>query len=123
MQFGGKGDSLSGNAAPAQEICAPLVATYSEYSDWLAAIKSRLRLGPPKQMLAQTSGNWILPSTCPAEERTWTPSQPAPPLVPAQILPSTSQRMPSASPRLPLPNIILLNCFLLRSLAPSTSKT
>jgi hypothetical protein len=36
---------------------APCVATYTAYSDWLAAMNSRLRSGPPKQMLPQTSGS------------------------------------------------------------------
>jgi hypothetical protein len=38
-------------------MCAPRVPTYSEYNDWLAVMNSRLRLAPPKQTLAQVSGN------------------------------------------------------------------
>ena len=38
---------------------APLVLTYSAYSEWLAAMNSRLFLAPPKHRLAQRSGRWM----------------------------------------------------------------
>jgi predicted RNase H-like HicB family nuclease len=56
------------------DTCAPRVPTYTEYSDWLAAMYSRFRLGPPKHRLAQISGSRIMPMRCPCGENTCTPS-------------------------------------------------
>src|SRR5207245_11594102 len=68
------------------------------YSDWLAAMKSRLRLTPPKQRLAQRSGSRIRPMSLAAESRLATPARPSPPPQPHQRLPSVSQRIPSGTP-------------------------
>ena len=46
-------------------MCAPVVSTYTEYSDSLAVIKSRFRLAPPKQIFAQVSGRRIIPIRSP----------------------------------------------------------
>jgi hypothetical protein len=40
---------------------APCVPVNTAYSDWLAAMKRRLRLGPPKHTLPQISGSRIRP--------------------------------------------------------------
>src|ERR1017187_9907156 len=56
------------------ETCAPRVPTNTEYSDWLAAMYNRFRLGPPKQRLAQISGSRIMPMRFPCGENTCTPS-------------------------------------------------
>src|SRR5436189_171415 len=42
-------------------------------------MNSRLRLAPPKAMLAQRSGSRIWPIRSPSGERIWTPSMPGPP--------------------------------------------
>ncbi len=75
---------------------APCASTYSEYTDWLAAMNSRLRFTPPKQTLAQRSGSRMRPISLPSGANTATPSSPSPPEKPHQTLPSVSQRMPSA---------------------------
>src|SRR5262249_19204430 len=54
--------------------CAPCASTYTEYSDWLAAIKRRFRFSPPKQRFAQISGNRIIPMRWPSGANMWTPS-------------------------------------------------
>ena len=81
-------------------ICAPAVSTYTEYNDSLAVMNNRLRLAPPKQMLAQVSGRRIMPMRSPLGAITWTPGR-----APAQMLPSTSQRMPSAAEGWPVPGM------------------
>jgi hypothetical protein len=44
-----------------QPGAAPCVPVYKACKDWLAVMKSRLRLGPPKHRLPQTSGKRIRP--------------------------------------------------------------
>src|SRR3954469_13651585 len=60
-------------------------------------MKRRLRLGPPKQMFAQTSGRPMLPISFPCGVHTVTPLYPTerPALLEHQTLPSTSHRTPS----------------------------
>src|SRR5262249_31603523 len=53
---------------------APIASTYTAYSDWLAAMKRRLRFGPPKQTLAQISGSLIRPMRVPSGAKICTPS-------------------------------------------------
>ena len=60
-------------AATPQPGAAPCVFTYTAYSDWLAAMNSRLRLGPPNATFAQTSGKRMRPSSVPAAFHTVTP--------------------------------------------------
>ena len=89
------------------------------YNDWLAVMNRRLRLAPPKQTLAQVSGRRIMPMRSPFGAITWTPGR-----APAQMLPSTSQRMPSAAEGAPLPGMSSwTKRFPLRSVLPSTSQT
>ena len=52
---------------------APCVPVYTAYSDWLAAMKRRLRFGPPKQTLPQTSGSRMRPISLPCGDQTVTP--------------------------------------------------
>src|ERR1035438_6270190 len=62
ISIGGLTDpSTAGFASAPYETCAPRVPTNTEYRDWLAAMYSRFRLGPPKQRLAQISGSRIMP--------------------------------------------------------------
>src|SRR2546428_3676576 len=60
-------------------------------------MNSRLRLGPPKQTFAQTSGNRMRPINLPCGVHTVTPLYPIarPALLEHQRLPSTSHRTPS----------------------------
>src|SRR5688572_14145113 len=89
-----------GRALSTYAMCAPTVSTYTAYSDWLAVMKSRLRRGPPKHTLAHVSGSRIIPMRSPAGVITCTPG-----LAPAQMLPSASQRIPSAADGVPVPGI------------------
>ena len=79
----------------------------------------RLRRAPPKHTLAHVSGRRIIPMRSPAGVSTWTPGR-----APAQTLPSTSQRMPSAAEAVVVPG---MSSFakerLFRIAPPSTSKT
>jgi len=50
---------------PSYAMCAPIVSTYTEYNDSLAAINNRFRFAPPKEMLAQVSGKRIIPMRSP----------------------------------------------------------
>jgi hypothetical protein len=52
---------------------APCVLRYTAYRDWLAAMNRRLRLGPPKQTLPQTSGRRMRPMSWPSGVQTVTP--------------------------------------------------
>ena len=52
---------------------APWVPVYTAYSDWLAAMNRRLRFGPPKQTLPQTSGSRMRPISLPCGVHTVTP--------------------------------------------------
>jgi hypothetical protein len=61
---------LTSAIRPAYVMCAPRVPTYTAYMDWLAAMNSRFRLVPPKQMLAQISGSTIIPIRSPAGVKT-----------------------------------------------------
>jgi len=77
----------------------------------------RLRLAPPKQTLAQVSGRRIMPSGSPVGAMTCTPGR-----APAQMLPSTSQRMPSAALGVVVPGIwSVANVRPFMSVLPSTS--
>ena len=72
-------------------MCAPVVSTYTEYSDSLAAINKRFRLAPPKQIFAHVSGSRIIPIRSPLGAITWTPGR-----APAQMFPSVSALIPYA---------------------------
>src|SRR5262249_17917146 len=86
-------------ASPPSSDRHPPIAPWSpadgEYSEWLAAINSRLRLMPPKQTLALRSGSEIEPMRLPSGLNTTTPSSPSPMPQPHHRLPSVSQRKPS----------------------------
>src|SRR6266540_612474 len=84
-------------SSPRHAGAAPCVLTYTAYSDWLAAMKRRLRFGPPKHKLPQTSGNRIRPINVPCGVHTVTPLYPTarPALLEHHTLPSTSHRTPS----------------------------
>ncbi len=64
----------SASSRPPYAIPAPRVSTNSEYTDWLAAMNNLFRCVPPKQRLAHTSGNKIIPIRAPSGEKTCTPS-------------------------------------------------
>src|SRR6266852_9548292 len=83
-------------------------------------MKSRLRLTPPKQRLAQRSGSRMRPMSLAAGSKIATPSCPSPPPQPHQRLPSVSQRIPSG-----IPSPALTNTHPLASFVPpsTTSKT
>jgi hypothetical protein len=99
----------------------PRVCTYTADSDVLPVMNSRLRLLPPKHTLEMISGMRIQPMRLPSGANTCTPSKPSPTQpMPAHTLPSSSQRMPSAKPLLPL-KVISANTLGLRSRLPSTS--
>src|SRR5664279_5671539 len=85
----------------------------------------RLRLGPPKQMLPQTSGSPIPPDSLPAGVHTVTPLQPTarPALLEAQTLPLTSQRTPSGPHFTPSTMKSLNRLWLLSLLSVPTSNT
>ena len=52
---------------------APCVPVYTAYNDWLAAMNRRLRFGPPKQTLPQTSGRRMRPISLACGDHTVTP--------------------------------------------------
>src|SRR5437773_10929804 len=82
-------------------------------------MKSRLRLSPPKQRLAQRSGSEMCPMSLADGLKIDTPSRLSPPPQPHQRLPSTSQRIPSGTPSPQLMNTRLLA----RLVPPTTSNT
>src|SRR5436189_2705972 len=80
----------------------------------------RFRLGPPKQRLAQRSGNRIRKTIFPSGVKTTTPSCPSPPPHPHQRLPSVSQRKPSG---IPCPQFTNTRPLASAVPLPATSKT
>src|SRR5688500_13898983 len=76
----------------------PCAFVYSENTDVLATMNSRLRYLPPNVRFAQRSGKSMRPMSFPPGLKIDTPSSPSPVPQPHHRLPSTSHRNPSAEP-------------------------
>src|SRR5687768_17952180 len=76
----------------------PCAFVYSENTDVLATMNSRLRYLPPKVRFAHRSGRSIRPMSFPAGLKIDTPSSPSPVPQPHHRLPSRSHRNPSGEP-------------------------